>query len=142
MRRRCGNTAREVLEMRLLVVEDDEHLRRFLRIVLARQHDIVCVGNGREALQQLAHNAPDVLLSDLDLPDLSGEELAHSAARSEPRPAILLCSGDHARLDRARPLAAATLPKPFSMAELARVLERLAGEGTRQTAPTPKKHES
>jgi DNA-binding response OmpR family regulator len=142
MRRRCGNTAREVLEMRLLVVEDDEPLRRFLRIVLARHHDVVCVGDGREALRQLALNAPDVLLSDLNLPDLSGEDIARSAAGSKPPPAILLCSGDHARLDRARPLAAAILPKPFSMAELARVLESLAPEGTRQAEPPPKQDES
>lgn len=112
--------------MRLLVVEDDEDLRHFLGIVLAAQHDVVCLGNGREALRQLASNAPDVLLSDLDLPELSGEELAHSAAGSQPPPAILLWSGDHARLDRARALAAATLPKPFSIAELAGLLERLA----------------
>ena len=128
--------------MRLLVVEDDEPLRRFLRIVLARHHEVVCVGDGREALRQLALNAPDVLLSDLDLPDLSGEELARSAAGSKPPPAILLCSGDHARLDRARPLADATLSKPFSIAELARVLESLAVEGTRETAPPPKQGES
>ena len=128
--------------MRLLVVEDDEDLRHFLGIVLAAQHDVVCLGNGREALRQLASNAPDVLLSDLDLPELSGEELAHSAAGSQPPPAILLWSGDHARLDRARSLAAATLPKPFSIAELSGLLERLAREGARHTAPPPKQDES
>lgn len=127
--------------MRLLVVEDDEPLRRFLRIVLAVQHDIVCVGSGREALRQLAHNAPDVLLSDLDLPDLSGEELAHSAASSKAPPAILLWSGDHARLNRARALAAATLPKPFSIAELARLLECLAPQCTKEPAAPPEKDE-
>ena len=60
---------------------------------------------------------------------------------SQPPPAIVLWSGDHARLERARPLAAATLPKPFSIVELAELLERLAREGTRQTAPAPKQDE-
>jgi two-component system KDP operon response regulator KdpE len=128
--------------MRLLLVEDDEYLRRFLGKVLAAQHDVECVGNGRAALRQLASNAPDVLLSDLELPDLCGEEIAQSAAAcSQPPPAIVLWSGDHARLERARPLAAATLPKPFSIVELAELLERLAREGTRQTAPAPKQDE-
>lgn len=128
--------------MRLLVVEDDDHLRHFLGIVLAAQHDVVCLDNGRDALQQLESNAPDMLLSDLDLPELSGEELAQSAAGSTTPPTILLWSGDHERLDRARPLAAATLTKPFSIIELAGLIERITREAARRTARQPKQVES
>jgi DNA-binding response OmpR family regulator len=112
--------------MRILLVEDDPDLLRFLQLVLGKSHKVRAFASGREALAGLAQNPPELLMSDLHLPDLSGEELARAVVQLEVPPVVLLFSGDHARLERARPLAAATLPKPFSIAELERLLEQLA----------------
>ena len=112
--------------MRILLVEDDPDLLRFLQLVLGKRHKVQGFTSGKQALAALAQSPPELLISDLHLPDLRGEELARAAVQLEVPPAVLLISGDHARLERARPLAAATLPKPFSIAELERQLEQLA----------------
>jgi DNA-binding response OmpR family regulator len=112
--------------MRILLVEDDPDLVRFLQLVLQKRHKVRAFASGREGLAGLAQNPPELLMSDLHLPDLSGEEIARAAARLETPPVVLLFSGDHARLERARPLAAATLRKPFSIGELERLLDELA----------------
>jgi DNA-binding response OmpR family regulator len=112
--------------MRILLVEDDPDLLRFLQLVLGRRHKVRAFTSGKEALAGLAQHPPDLLMSDLHLPDLSGEDLALAVARLDEPPVVLLFSADHPRLERARPLAAATLPKPFSIVELERLLEGLA----------------
>ena len=104
--------------MRLMLVEDDAALRRFLEAFLGASHQVSSHAAATTALTALARTAPDLLLSDLMLPDLPGEEIARTARRLERSPAILLMSGDRARLERARTLADATLAKPFATADL------------------------
>jgi DNA-binding response OmpR family regulator len=112
--------------MRLMLVEDDVALRRFLEAVLGASHEVSSHASGTPALAALAPTAPDLLISDLMLPDVPGEEIARTARRLERAPAILLMSGDRGRLERARSLADATLAKPFSVEQLERVVETLA----------------
>jgi DNA-binding response OmpR family regulator len=125
--------------MRILLVEDDPDLLRFLQLVLRRRHKVRAFASGREALAGLAQDPPELLLSDLHLPDLPGEELARAVAQLEVPPVVLLFSGDHARLERARPLAAAILPKPFSIGDLERLLERLAPLARQKRATNPRR---
>jgi DNA-binding response OmpR family regulator len=108
-----------------MLIEDDAALRRFLEVVLGRSHEVLSHATGEPALAALAHRAPDILVSDLMLPDLPGEEIARSAMRLERAPAVVLISGDHARLERARPLADATLSKPFTIGQLEQVVDSL-----------------
>ena len=67
--------------------------------------------------------SPSLVISDLDMPGLSGEEVAEAAARLPRPPRIVLMSGDHDRLERASSLAQATLEKPFSFKSLLSILE-------------------
>ena len=83
--------------------------------------------NGAAAIEALADQSPCLVLSDLDMPGVSGEEVARAAARLPRPPRVVLMSGDHDRLKRARGLAQATLEKPFSFKDLLSTIERHAG---------------
>jgi DNA-binding response OmpR family regulator len=105
--------------MNVVVVESDRELLAYVQLVLlADKHDVQLFFAGAPAIASLQRGAADVLLCDLGLPDMDGEVVAR-AARMLPRaPRIVLMSGDPARLERARPLADAVLPKPFRVREL------------------------
>jgi len=61
---------------RVLVVDDEPHIRRLLKTTLARaSYDIVEAETAREALDRLTETKPDVVLLDLGLPDRDGLEL-------------------------------------------------------------------
>lgn len=107
--------------MSVFVVEDDADLRWFLEMLLV-ESSVRVFSSGRDALQALQATVPNVLLCDLALPDMKGEDVAAAAARMTGAPRIVLMSGEHERLDRARPLAWRVLKKPFSIQELTQVL--------------------
>jgi DNA-binding response OmpR family regulator len=104
--------------MAVILVDDDKDLREVMHVLLASRFDVRVFDSGRPAVEALLEDGAHLILSDLDLPGLTGEEVARVAGSVEPRPWIVLMSGDYARLERARPLADATLLKPFSIKEL------------------------
>lgn len=108
--------------MNVFVVEDDHDLASFLKSFLAAD-SVQVFPSGISALQALATGTPDVLLCDLALPDMSGEDVAAAVARMKTPPRIVLMSGEHERLERARPLARRVIRKPFSIQELTHVLQ-------------------
>ena len=60
---------------RILVVDDEPPIRRLLRTGLASQgYDVLEAGTGHEAEQQLA-SAPELVILDLGLPDVTGQDL-------------------------------------------------------------------
>ena len=114
--------------MTIFVVDDDATLRGFVkRWLAAHSLEVRTFEDGAEAVEAMAHVTPCVVLSDLDMPGLSGEDVARAAARLPHPPRIVLMSGDSSRLERARGLAAATLQKPFSVTDLMSILEAAPG---------------
>lgn len=59
----------------LLLVEDNPDLRNFLRQSLSRTYQIMEANNGREALEQIAKRQPDLVLSDIMMPVMRGDDL-------------------------------------------------------------------
>jgi two-component system nitrogen regulation response regulator GlnG len=111
--------------MKIFVVDDDPSLQRFVErwLTSLTEHEVSFFDNGAAAVEALARQSPCILVSDLDMPGVSGEEVAAAAARLPNPPRIVLMSGDHDRLERARPLAQATLEKPFALTELLAMLQ-------------------
>ena len=107
---------------RVLVVDDDPHLLRTLRINLAAHgHVVVPVTTGATALRAVADPpAPDVVVLDLGLPDLSGLEVLAGIRGWSSVPVIVLS----ARADAGDKVAALDagaddyVTKPFGMSEL------------------------
>jgi len=124
---------------KVLVIEDDAHIRRLLRVALERAgHRVAEAGTAREGLSLVDIDKPDAVLLDLGLPDRDGLELIQLIKARSPAP-ILVVS---AREDTAEKVAALDLgaddylTKPFDTEELlARVRtalrHRLASEAER-----------
>jgi two-component system KDP operon response regulator KdpE len=107
----------------LFIVDDDPGLRTFLRHALGYLYVVRVFENGQEALDALQSLAPDVLLTDLQIPDVRGEALAGEAALLTSSPRIVVMSGDRERLAAAAEWAHATVPRPFALAALCEALE-------------------
>ena len=59
----------------ILVVEDNKDLREFIHILLAPHYNVVLTENGKKALEQLNHITPDLILSDMMMPEMDGMQL-------------------------------------------------------------------
>lgn len=60
----------------LLFVEDNEELRSFLKIVLADGFHVIEAGNGREGYEIARSQLPDIIITDLMMPEMDGLEMA------------------------------------------------------------------
>jgi CheY-like chemotaxis protein len=120
--------------MRLLVVDDDPDAREMLKISL-RQYgaDVRVAASADEALGALTSDCPDVLVSDIEMPDTSGYELIRRLRQSDNLelrrlPAVALTA--YARTeDRVKALVGgfqSHVPKPVEPAELVTVIASLA----------------
>src|SRR5262245_34698204 len=106
---------------KLLVVEDDKRMRQFLRIPLTAQgYRIIEFRTGREALQQVVDQKPDILLLDLGLPDIDGLDVIRLVRTGSNVPIVVLSA--RARVaDKVQALdlgADVYLTKPFTSDEL------------------------
>ena len=124
---------------RLLVVDDEPHVARVLRVSLAKEGWAIEVAhNGTEALALIAANPPDVMITDIQMPGMGGEELCRKLHASMPdRPFPILVMTSMTALDQrnwARELGDIEfLEKPVSprrvAATLTQLLERKDNDG-------------
>jgi DNA-binding response OmpR family regulator len=105
----------------VLVVDDEPGIIEIASAYLRRDgFDVRTAATGRRALDSVATQAPDLVVLDLMLPDLSGEEVCASLRRHTAVP-ILMLTAKAAESDRLRGLALGAddyLVKPFSPREL------------------------
>ena len=121
---------------RILVVDDDDQLRRALRINLnARGYQVATAADGRTALEIAGRTPPDLVIVDLGLPDLDGVDVVRGLRGWTTTPVIVLSARD-AQATKVAALDAGAddyVTKPFGMDELlARVRAAL-----RRAAPEP-----
>jgi PAS domain S-box-containing protein len=106
----------------LLVVDDEPAVRRLCQEYLkTRGYRVLVAAGGKEALEQLRAETVDLLISDVMMPGMRGDELVVMARRSHQGLRVLLMSGHvtaAADLDGARDVG--FLSKPFAPSELAR----------------------
>lgn len=112
---------------RVLLVEDARDIREVFTMLLeAEGADVVATGSGREGAALAARGGFDVILTDLGLPDISGEMVIRQAARTaRRRPRIVVLTGyDEPYTSRARQAGAdVVLTKPVSWTSLVEELE-------------------
>ncbi len=114
--------------MRVLVADDEPLARERLTRLLADLPGVEVVaeaGNGREALEQAAAQAADVLLLDIRMPGMDGLEAARHLAQGPDPPAVVFTTAyDQHALEAFEARAVDYLLKPVSRERLARALER------------------
>ena len=120
--------------VRILIVDDEAQIRRFLGIGLRAQgHAVVEAANGREGLERLATGGADLVVLDLGLPDLDGLEVLRELRAWSAVPVIVL-SVRAGEAEKVRLLDAGAndyVTKPFGVQELSariRALLRLKPE--------------
>jgi two-component system KDP operon response regulator KdpE len=106
---------------RVLVVDDETSIRRYLRAALSAQgFAIYEAANGQEAINAVVSNHPDIIILDLGLPDFDGIEVTRRLREWSQTPIIIL-SVREAENDKIAALDAGAddyLTKPFGTGEL------------------------
>src|SRR5690625_4870927 len=106
---------------RVLIVEDEENLRRLIAAYLQREgFTVVVAADGREALDQFRRTPPDLVILDLMLPDIDGWDVCRRIRAGHTTPIIMLTARGE-EIDRIKGLefgADDYITKPFSPREL------------------------
>jgi CheY-like chemotaxis protein len=117
---------------RILVIDDDPAVRLSVQLVLEHDgHQVVCAADGEEGLLTFASMPPDLVVTDIIMPNIEGIETIMEIRKRDPKTPILAISGgtrlssiDFLRM--AEMLGAnAILPKPFERQDLIAAVRRL-----------------
>ena len=98
---------------RILVVEDELSLRQMAQVLLqAKGYEVLCAEDGFEGLLALKRSLPDVIISDLRMPNMNGFEFLSVVRRRFPSIPVIVISGEFTGLNVPESvLADAFLPK-------------------------------
>lgn len=112
----------------MLIVEDDRDLANLFKIVMEMcgfQVQMIHDGRqGRDTLQK--QTLPDVVMLDMHLPGVSGEEIYLMLQERGESRRVLLCSADVQLVEQYRALGANAMTKPAPVEELQRVVLEIA----------------
>jgi len=113
---------------RLLVIDDEPQIRRFLRIsLIAQGYEVIEAGTGKEGLEALSTRGADLVILDLGLPDMDGQQVLRELRGWSAVPVIVLS----VRANEAEKVAALDagandyVTKPFGVQELSARLRAL-----------------
>jgi two-component system KDP operon response regulator KdpE len=110
----------------ILVVDDDPRILRMVSSFLkADGYHVVTAEDGNSALDAIAESPPALVLLDLNLPDIDGDEVFRRARIAGYDGPIVLISADLRAQQIAASLGAAYLSKPFDPADLYMLIEEL-----------------
>jgi two-component system KDP operon response regulator KdpE len=113
-----------VSEGRILIVDDDPHIRRVMRATLGAQgYEVADARVGEEALEKLQSETYDLILLDMNMPGMGGLETCRAirAGRSSPDLAVIVLTVRNTERDKVEVLDAGAddyVTKPFSTPEL------------------------
>ncbi len=112
---------------KLLIVDDEDNLRSMLSAALAHHgFEITTAGNGREALDRVPTERPDLIVLDVMMPDLDGFEVCRRLRTAGDRTPVLFLTARDGTDDKVRGLTIGGddyLEKPFSLDELVARIE-------------------
>ncbi|MGV3754593.1 MAG: response regulator [Verrucomicrobiota bacterium] len=121
----------------VVLVEDVEALRQNLTILLTRNgHVVRAAANGHEALRLVAEKTPDLLVTDLFMPEKDGIEIIQEIRRLHPQLRIIAMSGgirgdQDVFLTMAQRLGVnATISKPFSIQDFQATVDKVLGSSS------------
>jgi two-component system KDP operon response regulator KdpE len=121
--------------LRILVVDDERAIRRYLRAALTAQGNVVLeASNGEDALRAMVLDRPDLIILDIGLPDIDGVEITRRIREWSQIP-ILVLSVREQESDKIAALDAGAddyLTKPFGTGEL---MARIRAVIRRSTQP-------
>jgi PAS domain S-box-containing protein len=133
-----GDLSFPAAPLRILLVEDDALIRfSTAEMLAALGHSVEEAGDGAAALETLEKGDFDVIVTDLALPGMSGEELAALAAKERPALRVVFATGYELSARAAGPDAvqgAVVLQKPYDERSIAAALKAAMADGGAQRA--------
>lgn len=127
----------EPAKSRILVVDDESQIRKFLRISLvAHGYEVVEASRGIDALEKCGKENPDLIILDLGLPDLDGQEVVRRIREWSRTPIIVLSvrSNENDKVTALDNGANDYVTKPFGIGELVARLRALLRDNARRRA--------
>ncbi len=125
----------DVAQKTILVVDDSVVIRKMVEIALENEetYQVVAIGSGKEALDYLDNNKPDIIILDIMLPDVNGLDILKAIKANDKIkniPVLMLSAKDTPReTSRAKELGADDfIPKPFKDEELIGKIKELIGD--------------
>ena len=117
--------------MKILIAEDEDILRKMMELRLSKEgYSVMAVANGQEALQHLKTNTPDLVITDIHMPNVSGLEVVgwmkQQSRRSTPVIVLSALGQEHVVMDAFSLGADDYITKPFSLNELVVRVKKLA----------------
>jgi two-component system, OmpR family, KDP operon response regulator KdpE len=125
----------------VLVIEDDDQVRRFLRTLLGGQgYTVVDATTARAGIDHIRRARPDVILLDLGLPDGDGLQVLGAMAPDEPRIPVIVLSARGQEGNKVSALDSGAddyLTKPFGASELTARIRAVLRRGAPLGGATP-----
>ena len=119
---------------RILLVDDELHVRESIKLLLSRdEHTVVEANNGAEAFALFSSGQFDLVVTDFEIPFMKGGELASRIKQLAPRQPILMITGRQRRPSPDNPVDA-VLCKPFNLNQLRKAMAEVVSEARRSLA--------
>lgn len=127
---------------RILIVDDSATIRMTLGLILKRQHNTLTAVNGQDALEKLAQNIIDIIVSDIHMPVMDGHEFLRRVRADEQYrqiPVIMLTqsSSPEDQIEAKSSGADVYLSKPVSSNELLDTVNHFVHSNGYSTKPLP-----
>jgi ATP-dependent Lon protease len=119
------------LAQKILVVDDEEIIRDLLTEVL-EDYDVTLACDGQEAIDKIKETKFALVITDLRMPNVSGEEVVRFARETSPNTQVIVISGYSSLHTVSQSIthgACAFLSKPFSIKELMETVENAMAAG-------------
>ncbi len=119
--------------MRILIIDEDKTFCELLAETLEGAGiEAVWTTDGPDAIEKSLSGAFDVIILDVQMPLVSGAEVARAVKQEKPQAGVILSStfADEALRRMASHLGASVLSKPFSTNDLLEMIEKIVSEGT------------
>jgi signal transduction histidine kinase/DNA-binding response OmpR family regulator len=117
----------------ILVVEDNDDIRRFVNLALNTEYRIFEANNGATGWEMAKEMVPDLIITDIMMPGMDGYQLTKNVKKNEQTshiPVIMLTAraGEESRIEGLHVGADAYIPKPFSGKELQAQIQNLISQ--------------
>ncbi|HNW34657.1 MAG TPA: response regulator [Candidatus Ozemobacteraceae bacterium] len=125
--------------MKILLVEDDSSIRAFLGNLLQKNgYDVETASNGREGLDAFRQTRPDIILTDIIMPDMSGLQMLGKIRKTDDRVIAIVMTGygtDENAIEALKLKANNFLCKPIRDVDLLALLKKYEKMVQHQSAP-------
>jgi len=120
----------------ILVVEDEAITLEFLVVTLAKKYPDVTIHkalNGRTGLELFKTHRPDIVITDINMPDISGVQMADKIREIKPETKFIVLSGDTGKLSLEASIGNGLkidhyIEKPVDFLDLFEAIEQCFGE--------------